>query len=884
MRARILQLSAALTASESIPSSDAASFDPVSLTTPTYSIADLQALFSQVQALSSSASNSALSVTPGISSEWFLDSACCNHMTDNPHLTSAHTPPVLPTITTVDGSAMTVSHVGSISTPNLSISDVFCVPKLHLNLLSVGQLTELGLNLFFSSRGCLVQDSRTGQIVGSALSAPVIAASASIELWHSRLGHVSLPRIQTLVSRGLLGSVSSSPFDCMPCQLGKQPALPFNNSESIASATFDLIHSDVWGPSPVPTTQYSKAIKVFRSNNAREYRQTDFSTILKHYGTIFHTSCAGTSQQNGRAECKLRHILDTVRTLTNAASTPASFWGEAALTAVYTINRCPSSVIQNTTPYERLFGTVANYNLLKVFGCVCFVLLQPRFQLCCFLGYGLEEKGYRCYDPVAKRLRVSRHVVFWEHKMFYSLPLFSAVSPADPSSDESPTADPTFDESPLSAPAANPVNTTAPEPRRSHRVSTLPSHLRDFHCFSAFATLHEPHTFREASSDPLWQQVMKEELDALLKTGTWDLVDLPAGKSAIGCKWVYKIKIRSDGTVDRYKARLVAKGFTQEYGIDYEETFAPVARLSSVRTLIAVSASRHWPLFQMDVKNVFLNGELTEEVYMQLPPGFSQPLGFSPKVCRLRRALYGLKQAPRAWFAKFSSTISQHGFSASSYDSALFFRRSDHGITLLLLYVDDMIITGDDVQGIQDLKRFLGQQFEMKDLGPLSYFLGLEVSSSSNGYYLTQAKYTSDLISRAGITDSKIVDTPIEYNNRLNTHDGEPLPDATLYRQLVGSLVYLTVTRPDISYAVHIVSQFMAAPRSLHYAAAYSDADWAGDPTDRRSTTGYCFLLGDSLISWRSKKQSVVTRSSTEAEYRALADTTAELLWLRWLL
>ena len=222
-----------------------------------------------------------------------------------------------------------------------------------------------------------------------------------------------------------------------------------------------------------------------------------------------------------------------------------------------------------------------------------------------------------------------------------------------------------------------------------------------------------------------------------------------------------------------------------------------------------------------------------------------------------------------------------------------------------------MIIIGDDMQGIQDLKHFLGRQFEMKDLGPLNYFLGLEVSSSTDGYYLTQAKYTSDLISRASINDSKIVDTPIEYNCHLNSHDSESLSDATLDRQLVGSLIYLTITRPDISYAVHVVNQFMAAPRSPHYAVvlkilrylkgtifnglhfsshssltlhAYSDADWAGDPTHHRSTTGYCFLLGDSLISWRSKKQTIVACSNTEAEYRVLVATTAELIWLRWLL
>ena len=230
---------------------------------------------------------------------------------------------------------------------------------------------------------------------------------------------------------------------------------------------------------------------------------------------------------------------------------------------------------------------------------------------------------------------------------------------------------------------------------------------------------------------------MKEELIALHKIEIWDLAYLPFRKSTINCKWVDKIKTRSDGTVDRYKARLVAKGFTQEYEIDYEETFAPMARFSFVRTLITVSATRKWSLFQIDVKKVFLNGELSKEVYMKLPPGYSHPPGFPHRVFRLRRALYGLKQAPRARFAKLSSTISQHGFSSSSFDTTLFLRRSGHGITILLLYLDDMIITGDDMQGIQDLKHFLGLQFEMKYLSPLNYFIGLEVSSSVDSYYLT---------------------------------------------------------------------------------------------------------------------------------------------------
>ena len=299
----------------------------------------------------------------------------------------------------------------------------------------------------------------------------------------------------------------------------------------------------------------------------------------------------------------------------------------------------------------------------------------------------------------------------------------------------------------MSAPSVDPTITTSSEDqlpdcpesslRRSTRVSSLPFHLRDYQCFSTILSHHEPQNYREASSNPHWQQAMTDDLQALTKTHTWDLIDLPSNKSLIGCKWIFKIKTHSDGSVERYKARLVAKGFTQEYGIDYEETFAPVARLTSVRSIIAVATARNWNMFQMDVKNAFLNGDITEEVYMKPPPGYTH----SPRqVCKLRRALYGLKQAPRAWFAKFSSTLTDFGFTSSSYDSGLFIRKTPTGVTLLLLYVDDMIITGNDSNGIIDLKQFLSHQFEMKDLGRLHYFLGLEISSDSQGYYLSQEK------------------------------------------------------------------------------------------------------------------------------------------------
>ncbi|KAJ9547397.1 hypothetical protein OSB04_019940 [Centaurea solstitialis] len=600
-----------------------------------------------------------------------------------------------------------------------------------------------------------------------------------------------------------------------------------------------------------------------------EYKESSLIAFLRSQGTISQYSYPGTSPQNGRAERKHRHILDTIHTLLIFAKCPEHFWGEAAFTAVYTINRHPTPTLHNKSPYEALHGITSAYELLKVWGCACFVQLQPhehtklqpRSRLCLFLGYGIEHKGYRCWDPISKRLRISRNVTFWEHVPFYTMPNSNSETPTSivpfftdssvsldlPSLVPTPTSKaPTHVASPIPSthipppsttispdhvPLTQPsvpsqqsssepsVESTDPGPsssenvRRSNRVRQVPSHLRDYHCYATLLSNHEPTSYKEASSSSHWQATMQEELQALAKAQTWDSVPLPHGKRPIGSKWVFKIKTDS---IDRYKARLVAKGFNQEYGIDYEETFALVARVTSVCSLLAIAATKHWPLFQMDVKNAFLNGKLSEEVYMTPPPGVSLPPGH---VCRLCKALYGLKQAPQAWFEKFSNTVLSLGFSASNYDSGLFTRTTDSGTILLLLYVDDMIITGSDTIGIAHIKQSLSSSFEMKDLGLLHYFLGLDVLSDTAGTYLCQDKYTSDLLSRAGITDNKVASTPLERNLHLAPNAGAPLRDPTLYRQLVGSLVYLTVTRPDIAYAVHTVSQFMSAPCSDHYAA-----------------------------------------------------------------
>ncbi|CAN1844804.1 Retrovirus-related Pol polyprotein from transposon TNT 1-94 [Linum perenne] len=544
---------------------------------------------------------------------------------------------------------------------------------------------------------------------------------------------------------------------CEHCIEAKTHALPFGNSTTEISDPFHLIHTDLWGLAPVTSrlgfryfalfidhhtrftwiyflrhkselltaakefvamihTQFGSTIKTFRSDPGGEFTSHALHEFYRSHGILYQQSCPGVSEQNGLVERKHRHILELTRALLLQTANPSHFWVEAVRSVVYLINRQPTPVLQHSSPFEALYHRRPDYTRLRTFGCVCFVLLprKDRTKLtsktarCVFLGYTDHHKGYLCYDVVHHRVHIGYHVVFLENLYYFRASTPAATSPSTrlPNFDDQEGDDVVLDDITVPpSPSAGgqqhspPLIPDSVEPliplRRSIRSTQgqPPPRFSDYITYSTTA-VSVPSTFKQASGQPEWEEAMAVELQALHDNSTWDLVLRPSHAPVIGSKWVYTTKFHPDGSLDRYKARLVAQGFRQEFGIDYEETFAPVAKMSTVRILIALAAQQSWPLFQLDVKNAFLHGTLKETVYMECPPGYNKKS--QDVVCLLRRSLYGLKQAPRAWFETFQKTILSSGFIQSRSDPSLFTKTTTRGIAILLLYVDDMILTGTD--------------------------------------------------------------------------------------------------------------------------------------------------------------------------------------------
>ncbi|KAL4342366.1 hypothetical protein GQ457_08G025750 [Hibiscus cannabinus] len=378
---------------------------------------------------------------------------------------------------------------------------------------------------------------------------------------------------------------------------------------------------------------------------------------------------------------------------------------------------------------------------------------------------------------------------------------------------------------------------------------------------------------RKAASDKKWMNTMKEELNMIEKNQTWELVDRPNHKKAIGVKWVYRTKLNPDGSVHKYKARLVVKGYAQMFGVDFSETFSPVARMDTVRLLLALSAQKGWLVHQMDVKSAFLNGYLKEEIFIEQPQGFTVQ-GEDEKVYRLKKTLYGLKQAPRSWYSQIDAYLLNLGFEKCLSESTLYIKKCGDEILVVSLYVDDLLVTGTRLQLIKKFKDEMKEVFEMTYLGEMTFFLGMQIRQKQNEIFVCQQKYAKEVLKKFNMEACKSIATPMNQKEKFSKDDGAEKIDDKLYRSLIGCLMYLTTTRSDIMHDVSLLS-------SLH---GYSDSDWAGCVDDMRSTSGNCFSFGSGIFSWSSKKQEIVAQSTAEAEYVAATAVANQALWIRKLL
>lgn len=671
------------------------------------------------------------------------------------------------------------------------------------------------------------------------------------------------------------------------------------------------------------------------TDNGGEYLSNDFKEFCVQKGITFHLTVPHTPQQNGVAERMNRTLTEKARTMIITSGLDKSFWGEAVLTATYLINILPTSSLQiNKTPYEMWHNKKPQLKFLKVFGSTVYIhnkTKKSKFDEKSFKGIlvGYNPNGYKVWNVNTKSFLTARDVIVDETNFKATRPTIvdDILVPNSNHKNSKKSYVPCEQgESSKSSPHLPESNSDL---RRSERVKNhpMPTYKEDLDeninndiyshlLFAKSLSNTIPNSFDEIKvmdDRDQWELAIKDEIDSLLLNKTWSIVDKPTNKNIVGCKWVFTTKIDEHGNPVRHKARLVAKGFSQQYLSDYNETFAPVARISTFRFLLAFSNQYNLLVHQMDVKTAFLNGVLKEEVFMKLPEGIKADAN---KVCKLNKALYGLKQASRCWYEKFDNTMKELSFESSSVDPCMYFlNKGDINKNIyVILYVDDLLISTKDLSTMSNFKSYLMSNFHMKDLNEVRLFLGIRVQRSKDTITLDQTNYLKSVLNKFNMAECKPVSTPLE--NKLNyvelntDQSNSNLP----CRNLIGCLMYaMLCTRPDLCITISILSRFQSKSneelwkclkRVLRYIQGsidlkltfkrknfinmlegFVDSDWANNEIDRRSTTGYLFRVFENCtISWNSKRQTSVAASSTEAEYMALFECVREAIWLRNLL
>lgn len=788
--------------------------------------------------------------------------------------------------------------------------------------------------------------------------------------WHRKLGHRDPDAIKQLVNQKLADGIEMSDCGirivCDCCMKSKMTRSSFpKKSNSRTESPLELVHTDICGKMPVKTiggkeyvltiiddfsrytigyllthksetiqcikeyvaanqNRFGKLPQIIRSDRGGEYISNEYKAFLKTNGIAIQYTNPYTPEQNGVAERKNRHLVEMTRSLLLDAGLENSYWGEAIMTAIYLQNRLPTSSTEKT-PYELWFGKKPELDHLKIFGSKAYVFipkekrkkLDQKAELLTFIGYSEETKGYRFLNKRTNQITISKDAKFVEDPIGHSIDQDSDSEDINVIIDNEDNAigytevqnDSDDDSDDYSEANDQLPNDNIQPLRRGDRTRKPPERF----VVNSIQELEEPSTFKEAMSGPdshLWKIAIDDEMASLIENKTWDLVQLPQDRKAIGCKWTFKIKRNPDGSIARRKARLVAQGFSQKYGFDYDEVFAPVVRHETLRILLAVAGKRKLIVKHYDVKTAFLYGDLEETIYMKQPEGFEN----GNYVCKLKKGLYGLKQSARNWNKKISSILLNNEFTQSKNDPCLFSKCVNGKWTYILIYVDDLIVASSLEADIDKIITRMKQHFQMSDLGHISYYLGLEIERDENGIFsIHQKGYIKKILKSFGQEDAKPSKIPMDPGYSKNEQNAQLLPDNILYQKLIGCLIFLsTKTRPDIALSTSILASKVSNPTEMDWTEAkrilrylkgtidlklklgntdknrsklfgYCDADWAGS-SDRKSISGYLFKLFGGTISWASRKQTCVALSSTESEYVALAEGCQETIWLRRLL
>ncbi|KAJ9542203.1 hypothetical protein OSB04_028709 [Centaurea solstitialis] len=763
-------------------------------------------------------------------------------------------------------------------------------------------------------------------------------------LWHCRLGHINKKRVELLLKGGFLGTFDYKPFDnCESCLSGKMTKQPFNKENERATDLLEIIHTDVCGPfSHVARggyryfitftddfsrygyvylmrhksesferfrefqnevqNQLGRKIKFLRSDRGGEYLSDEFDNHLMECGIVSQLTPPYTPQMNGVSERRNHTLLDMVRTMMCHSTLPMSFWGHALETAAHILNRAPTKSVEKT-PYELWKGKKPNISFLRIWGCEVYIKrptsekLKPKSDKCFFVGYPRTTMGYYFYNPEENKVFVARNGKFLEEKFPSSGNTRKDVDlQVVDEENTTPTVEPEVQHENVE-PQSEPIEEVQTQDlRRSSRVRQEPDRYLGFLVSQDSGDLNEPTSYGEAVSgneSEQWQEAMKAEMQSMYDNQVWELTDLPQHCKAAGRKWVFKKKTDMDGNVHTFMARLVAKGFTQTHGIDYDETFSPVAMLKSIRILMAISAYFNYEIWQMDVKTAFLNGKLTEDVYMEQPEGFEDPKNPNKR-------------------------IKEFGFAKSEFEPCVYTKFSGSIVTFLVLYVDDILLIGNDVPTLQSVKSWLSRCFQMKDLGEAAYILGIKIyrNRSKRLIGLSQSTYIDKILKRFRMDESKKGFIPMQHGIVLSktqcpvSSQEQDRMKSVPYASAIGSIMYaMLCTRPDVDYSVSVTSRYQQNPGEPHWVAVknilkylrrtkdmflvfggsedeisvtgYSDASFQTDRDDFRSQSGYVFTLNGGAISWKSSKQDTIADSTTEAEYIATSDAAKEAVWLR---